>query len=194
MDGDKGFGELPGQGRRELPTVNRIVSAAMMSILTLLAGCGDPSAGFQPGPAVPNLAIYSGGVFLESTDGLRSYDDILIFPGSLRGEVAIQLPDGASIDAKAFSPGILKEHGVAFEIKRDDGRGGFELVAAGPMQASFRDQRCERIHIYSDYALPENFAVVFKGQRIQVPISRDALELLVGRPDQTKMDTFPLDR
>lgn len=162
-------------------------------LLVLCVGCRPPDVAYQTAPAAPDLAVYGGGLFFQSADGLRNYSEVAIIPGRLRESAYIVLPDGELCEVSRLNSSLLTEHNVQHSITRDDGKGNFWLRVSGAMGVSFRSNRPKWIQLYSSFGESSSISLRYNGKTIAVPIDRMELEKLIGKPDETLLDTMPPD-
>jgi hypothetical protein len=171
----------------------RTLSAIAGVTVVLLIGCRPADVVYQTAPAAPDLAVYGGGIFFSSGDGLRTYDRVAIVPGRLREDVLIIFPDRERCDVTRLSPSVLDDHDVQYSIMNDDGKGTFWLRVSGAMFASFQSDKATWVSLYDTYPRGVPISLEYKGKTIAVPIERSELEKLIGKPDETLLDTMPPD-
>jgi hypothetical protein len=75
----------------------------------------------------------------------------------------------------------------------DDGKGTFWLRVSGAMGVSFRSDKAAWVSLYDTYPRGVPISLEYKGKTIAVPIERSELEKLIGKPDETLLDTMPPD-
>ena len=161
----------------------------------LISGCGQHDPMHYQVVTAPDLAIYDG-IYFESQDGMKTYNNIVLIPRLLQGPVPIVLPDGSSIDALNVNADTLRAHGVVLSLNDDDGKGSYRVISSKEtpgLYAWVKSGRAMRIDLSALPLDPSPFAVKIRGHEVVVPIKRAALEALLGKPDEIKLDTFAPD-
>lgn len=174
--------------------INSSILTPLWAALLFFGGCRPPDIVHHTLPVAPDVAIYGGGVYFRSKDGLEKYESVVILPERLTENVQIVFPDGTLIDAKELSADNIQEHGVRFDIDRDNDKGDFKTSAGHAMHVHFRDYQVERIATFPEYDTPGLISIHFRDKHIVVPIKCVELEKLLGKPEEIKHNTFPPDR